>query len=52
VVTTSPASTLVPPDLPVGVIQSVDAGADPAPEAVVQLAAPVGSVDWVQLLAR
>jgi rod shape-determining protein MreC len=36
----------------VGVIQSVDAGADPAPEAVVQLAAPVGSVDWVQLLAR
>jgi len=52
VVTTSPASTLVPSDLPVGVIQSVDAGADPAPEAVVQLAAPVGSVDWVQLLAR
>jgi rod shape-determining protein MreC len=52
VVTTSPASTLVPPDLPVGVIQSVDAGADPAPEAVVQLAAPVGSVDWLQLLAR
>ncbi|MEI6615998.1 MAG: rod shape-determining protein MreC [Cyanobium sp. ELA507] len=52
VVTTSPASTLVPPDLPVGVIQSVDAIADPAPEAVIQLAAPVGSVDWVQVLAR
>jgi len=51
-VTTSPASTLVPPDLPVGVIQSVNATADPAPEAIVQLAAPVGSVDWVQLLAR
>jgi rod shape-determining protein MreC len=50
-VTTSPASTLVPPDLPVGVIQSVDISADPAPEAVVQLAAPVGAVDWVQLLA-
>jgi len=50
-VTTSPASTLVPPDLPVGVIQSVDTSADPAPEAVVQLAAPVGAVDWVQLLA-
>jgi hypothetical protein len=30
----------------------VNAVADPAPEAVVQLAAPVGSVDWVQLLAR
>jgi rod shape-determining protein MreC len=52
VVTTSPASTLVPPDLPVGVIQSVDVTADPAPEAVIQLAAPVGSVDWVQVLAR
>ena len=50
-VTTTPASTLVPPDLPVGVIQSVDISADPAPEAVVQLAAPVGAVDWVQLLA-
>lgn len=52
VVTTSPASTLVPPGLPVGVIQSVDADADPAPAAVVQLAAPAGSVDWVQLLVR
>jgi rod shape-determining protein MreC len=34
----------------VGVIQSVDEGADPAPEAVVQLIAPVESVDWVQVL--
>jgi len=50
VVVTSPASTLVPPNLPVGVIQSVDEGADPAPEAVVQLIAPVESVDWVQVL--
>lgn len=52
VVTTSPASTLVPPDLPVGVVQSVDGRADPAPEAVVQLAAPAASVDWVQVLER
>lgn len=51
-VTTSPASTLVPPDLPVGVIQSVNPTADPAPEAIVQLGAPVGAVDWVQVLAR
>lgn len=50
VVVTSPASTLVPPNLPVGVIQVVDEGADPAPEAVVQLIAPVESVDWVQVL--
>jgi rod shape-determining protein MreC len=50
VVFTSPASTLVPPNLPVGVIQTVDETADPAPEAVVQLSAPVGAVDWVQVL--
>jgi rod shape-determining protein MreC len=50
VVVTSPASTLVPPNLPVGVIQSVDASADPAPAAVVQLIAPVQAVDWVQVL--
>ncbi|MFI0403880.1 MAG: rod shape-determining protein MreC [Cyanobium sp.] len=49
-VVTSPASTLVPPNLPVGVIQSVNATADPAPTAVVQLIAPVQAVDWVQVL--
>ncbi|MEB3316803.1 MAG: rod shape-determining protein MreC [Cyanobacteriota bacterium] len=48
-VVTSPASTLVPPNLPVGVIQTVDANADPAPVAVVQLIAPVQAVDWVQV---
>lgn len=52
VVTTSPASTLVPPDLPVGVVQSVDVRADPAPEAVIQLAAPAAAADWVQVLVR
>jgi rod shape-determining protein MreC len=50
VVVTSPASTLVPPNLPVGVVQSVDASADPAPTAVLQLIAPLQSVDWVQVL--
>jgi len=50
VVFTSPASTLVSPNLPVGVLQSVDERADPAPEAVVQLIAPIDAVDWVQVL--
>jgi rod shape-determining protein MreC len=50
VVVTSPASTLVPPNLPVGVIQSVEMAADPAPEAVVQLSAPLEAVDWVQVV--
>jgi rod shape-determining protein MreC len=36
----------------VGVIQSVDESADPAPEALVQLIAPVAGVDWVQVLPR
>ena len=49
VVATSPASTLVPPNLTVGVIQSVDDRAVPATEAVVQLSAPVDAVDWVQV---
>lgn len=49
VVTTSPASTLVPPNLTVGVIQSVDELATPSPEALVQLSAPTEAIDWVQV---
>lgn len=49
VVVTSPASTLVPPNLTVGVIQTVDDRAVPATEAVVQLSAPVQAIDWVQV---
>ncbi|MDI9405961.1 MAG: rod shape-determining protein MreC [Chitinophagaceae bacterium] len=48
-VTTSPASTLLPPNLTIGVIQRVNEQAVPAPEAVVQLSAPVHAVDWVQV---
>jgi len=49
VVTTSPASTVVPPNLPVGVIQSLDERAVPAPQALVQPSAPVAAIDWVQV---
>jgi len=49
-VTTSPASTLLPPNLTVGVIQHLDATVIPAPEAVVQLSAPLAAIDWVQVL--
>jgi rod shape-determining protein MreC len=49
VVTTSPASTLLPPNLTIGVVQSVNERAVPAPEAIVQLSAPVNAVDWVQV---
>ena len=50
VIFSSPASTLVPPNLPVGVIQRINLDADPAPEALVQLSAPADAVDWVQVL--
>jgi rod shape-determining protein MreC len=50
VVVTSPASTLVPPNITVGVIQAVNDKAVPAPEAVVQLSAPVEAVDGVQVI--
>ena len=49
VVSTSPASTLLPPNLPVGVIQSVDHEALPAPYANVQLLAAPEAIDWVQV---
>ncbi len=49
VVSTSPASTLVPPNLPIGVIQSVDNNALPAPSASVQLLAAPEAIDWVQV---
>ena len=49
VVSTSPASTLLPPNLPVGVIQFVDKNALPAPYASVQLLAAPEAIDWVQV---
>lgn len=52
VVTTSPASTLLPPNLTIGVVQSLNERAVPAPEAVVELSAPVNAVDWVQVQVR
>ena len=52
VITTSPASTLVPPNLLVGVVQSVNESLAPAPDAAVQLSAPVDAVDWVQVVTR
>jgi rod shape-determining protein MreC len=49
VVITSAASSIFPANLVVGVVQSVDSAAVPAPEALVQLAAPVEAIDWVRV---
>ena len=49
-VTSSPASTLLPPNLIIGIVQFVDEQALPAPYAIVQLTASPESIDWVQVL--
>jgi rod shape-determining protein MreC len=49
-VTTSPASTLLPPNLTIGIIQFVDEKALPSPYAIVQLSASPEAIDWVQII--
>ena len=49
-VTTSPASTLLPPNLTIGIVQFVNEKALPAPYAIVQLTASPEAIDWVQVL--
>ena len=51
-VSTSPASALLPPNLPVAVVQSLNVRAVPAPTALVQLIAPPDAIDWVQVKVR
>ncbi len=48
-VSTSPASTLMPPNLPIGVIQTLDSKALPLPTGRVQLLASPEAIDWVQV---
>ncbi len=50
IVSTSPASTIVPPNLPIGVIQSLNNQALPAPYGVIQLLATPEAIDWVQII--
>ena len=52
VVITSPASTLLPPNLIIGIVQFVDEKALPAPFAIVQLTASPEAIDWVQVLIK
>ncbi len=49
-VTTSPASTLLPPNLIIGIVQYVDEKALPSPFAIVQLTASPEAIDWIQVL--
>ncbi len=49
-VSTSPASTILPPNLTIGIIKFMDEKALPAPYAIVQLTASPEAIDWVQIL--
>jgi rod shape-determining protein MreC len=47
VVATSSYSQLFPPGLPVGVVESINLNKSPAPEAVIELSAPLSRLEWV-----
>ena len=46
VISTSSYSQLFPPGLPVGIVESVNLNRSPAPEAVVELSAPISRLEW------
>ena len=45
----SPSSTVLPPNIPVGIIQSIDNQSNPNTIATVQLTANPEAIDWVQI---
>jgi len=47
VVTTSTFSQVLPAGIPVGTITSINFNADPSPEAIVQISAPISALEWV-----
>lgn len=46
VVITSSVSRLFPPGIPIGRVQSINLAKSPAPEAVIELTAPFGYLEW------
>ena len=49
-VLSSPASTLLPPNLPIGIIETVDKESSPTVISNIQLIANPQAIDWVQVL--
>ena len=45
----SPASTILPPNIPIGIVQSIDNESKPNTIATVQLTAKQEAIDWVQI---
>ncbi len=48
-VSTSSFSQLFPPGLPIGRIESINLSKSPAPEAVIELSAPISHLEWVNV---
>lgn len=46
-VTTSTVSRLFPPSLPIGIVKSINPEKGPAPEATIELTAPLAHLEWV-----
>jgi rod shape-determining protein MreC len=49
IVTTSSVSRRFPPGLPIGTVESVNLNKSPAPEAVIELSAPISHLEWVMI---
>lgn len=49
VISTSSNSTLFPPGLPIGVIESVQMKASPSPQAIIRITAPINRLEWVSV---
>ena len=49
-VSSSPASTLLPPNIPIGIVQSIDETSKPKKTAKISLLAKPHVIDWVQIL--
>ena len=49
-VSSSPASTLLPPNIPIGIVQSIDESFKTKKMAKVSLLAKPHAIDWVQIL--
>lgn len=48
-IATSSFSRLFPPGVPVGKVKSVDLNKSPAPEAIIELSAPISALEWVMV---
>jgi rod shape-determining protein MreC len=51
-IVTSTVSQLFPPGLPIGRVKSINLQKDPAPEALIELNAPIGHLEWVVVHRR